>query len=65
MLGVINCKVFESAIALYLIVVTRFNCAINPVTNPNPVYSHPIALQYNHRDGRAVMLSAFIREVLG
>jgi hypothetical protein len=35
----VNCWVCELAIALFA-VVSIFNCSINPITNPNPVYSH-------------------------
>jgi hypothetical protein len=34
--AVVNRKVCELAIALYLIVVTSFKTPINPITNPNP-----------------------------
>jgi hypothetical protein len=40
MRAVINCWVFELAIALWLLAVTICKWSINPVTNPNPVYSH-------------------------
>jgi hypothetical protein len=35
--AVVNCSVY--AIVLELLVVTSFKSPINPVTNPNPVYS--------------------------
>jgi hypothetical protein len=38
--AVVNCRVCELTIALYLLVVTTCKCSINPITNPNPVYSH-------------------------
>jgi hypothetical protein len=38
--AVVNCRVFELAIALYLHVVTICKCSVCPITNPNPVYSH-------------------------
>jgi hypothetical protein len=38
--AVVNCRVCELPIALYLPVVTICKCSINPITNPNPVYSH-------------------------
>jgi hypothetical protein len=39
--AVVNCRVCELAKALYLLVVTICKCSINPITNPNPVFSHP------------------------
>jgi hypothetical protein len=39
---VVNCRVCELATALYLLVVTICKCSINPITDPNPVYSHSI-----------------------
>jgi hypothetical protein len=38
--AVVNCRVCDLATVLYLIEVTICNCSINPLTNPNPVYSH-------------------------
>jgi hypothetical protein len=38
--AVVNCRVRELAIALYLLVVTICKCSVNPITNPNPVCSH-------------------------
>jgi hypothetical protein len=42
MCAVVNCKVCESAIVLQLLVTPSCKRAINPITNPNPVYSHCI-----------------------
>jgi hypothetical protein len=36
----VNCGVCESVIVLWLLVVMICKCLINPITNPNPVYSH-------------------------
>jgi hypothetical protein len=41
-----NCRVYELAIELYLRVLTICKCSINPITNPNPVYSHSYTWQY-------------------
>jgi ribosomal protein L37AE/L43A len=38
--AVANCRVCELAIALQLLVVMVWKCSVNPITNPNPVYSH-------------------------
>jgi hypothetical protein len=38
--AVVNCRVCELTIVLQLLVVTICKWSINPVTNPNPVYSH-------------------------
>jgi hypothetical protein len=46
MRAVVNCRVCELAIALQLLVVTICKCSVNPITNPNPVYSHFITSQY-------------------
>jgi hypothetical protein len=37
---VVNYRVCDLAIALWLLVVMIHKCSINPITNPNPVYSH-------------------------
>jgi hypothetical protein len=37
---VVNCRMCELAIALWLLVVTIWKCSINSITNPNPVYIH-------------------------
>jgi hypothetical protein len=50
--AVVICKVWRSAIALQLLVVTSCVCvcvcvcAINPISNPHPVYSHSITWLY-------------------
>jgi hypothetical protein len=44
--AVVNCRVCESAIALQLLVVTIYKWSTNPITNPNPVYSHSYTWQY-------------------
>jgi hypothetical protein len=36
----VSCRICELAIALQLFVVTNSKCSINPITNPNSVYSH-------------------------
>jgi hypothetical protein len=41
-----NCRVCELGIVLQLLVVTICKCSINPITNPNPVYSHLYTLQF-------------------
>jgi hypothetical protein len=38
--AVVNCGVCELTIALQLLVITISKCSINPITNPNPAYSH-------------------------
>jgi hypothetical protein len=38
--AIVNCKVCELAIQLELLVVTIFKSQINPISNPNLVYSH-------------------------
>jgi hypothetical protein len=38
--AVLKIKMCESAIALQLYVIQSCRCAINPITNPNPAYSH-------------------------
>jgi hypothetical protein len=43
---VVTCRVCESAVALELLVVTICKCSRNPITNPNPVYSHSVTWQY-------------------
>jgi hypothetical protein len=40
--AVVNCRVCELAIAPKLLVVAICKCSMNPVTNPQPVYSHSI-----------------------
>jgi hypothetical protein len=35
-----NCRVFEIAIVLQVLVVMSCKCPINPLTNTNPIYSH-------------------------
>jgi hypothetical protein len=40
---IVNCEVRELAKLLWLIADTSSTCPTNPVTNPNPVYSHLIA----------------------
>jgi hypothetical protein len=42
--AVVNCRVCEIAIALELIVVTSCKRPVNPVINPNPIYSHCVHL---------------------
>jgi hypothetical protein len=42
----VNCRECELAIALYLLIVTICKCSTNPITNPNPVYSHSHTWQY-------------------
>jgi hypothetical protein len=37
--AVVKCRVCELAITLWLLVVMFCKCSINPITNPNPVYS--------------------------
>jgi hypothetical protein len=44
--AIVNCSVCELATTLYVLVVTICKRTINPITNPNPVYSHSIAWQY-------------------
>jgi hypothetical protein len=42
--AVVNCRVCELVIAPYLLVITICKCSINPIINPNPVYSHSICV---------------------
>jgi hypothetical protein len=44
--AVVNCRVCELAIALWLLLFTIYKCSGNPITNPNPVYSHSYKCQY-------------------
>jgi hypothetical protein len=37
---VVNCRECELAIALELLVYMICNCSVNPITDPNLVYSH-------------------------
>jgi hypothetical protein len=55
----VNCRVCE--LAIELLVVEIFKRPINHITNPNPVYSYPIARQYSflimiirHHDSNSV-----------
>jgi hypothetical protein len=45
--SVVRRRAHELARALQLLVVTICKCAINPVTNRNPVYSHSYTWQYS------------------
>jgi hypothetical protein len=38
--AVVNCRVCELVISLWLLVVTFCGSSINPIINPNPIYSH-------------------------
>jgi hypothetical protein len=40
--AVVNCRLLELAIALQLLVITTCKCSINPVANPNSVYSYSV-----------------------
>jgi hypothetical protein len=37
---VVNCRVCDLTIALWLLAVTFCTSSVNPISNPNPVYSH-------------------------
>jgi hypothetical protein len=38
--SVVNYRVCELAIVLWLLVVTIHKCSVNSISNPNPVYRH-------------------------
>jgi NADH:ubiquinone oxidoreductase subunit H len=40
--AVVNCRAYELLITLQLLVVTICKGSTNPITNPDPVYSHYI-----------------------
>jgi hypothetical protein len=40
--AIVRSKVWELAVVLKLFVVTSFESAINPITNPNHVYGHSV-----------------------
>jgi hypothetical protein len=44
--AVVKCWVCELTIALWSLVVTICKCSINPINNPNPVYSQSYTQQY-------------------
>jgi hypothetical protein len=44
--AVVNCRMCELALALQLHVVMISKCSVNPITNPNPIYSHSYTWQY-------------------
>jgi hypothetical protein len=41
--AVVNCRVCELAIVLELLVFTICKCSINPITNPNSIYSQTLS----------------------
>jgi hypothetical protein len=43
---VVICEVCRRVAAYSLLIVTNCKSAINPITNPNPIYSHSIIWQY-------------------
>jgi hypothetical protein len=45
--AVVDCRVCELAVALELIVVTLCKSLINPITNPNPIFSHKLVTKFN------------------
>jgi hypothetical protein len=44
--AVVDCRVCELVTALQLLVVTICKCSVNPITIPNPIYSHTNTCQY-------------------
>jgi hypothetical protein len=44
--AVVNCRVCELAIALWLLVVTTCKCSINPIASQNPIDNHSYMRQY-------------------
>jgi hypothetical protein len=55
--AVVNCRVCicELEIALELLVVKFYKWSINPITNPNPVYSHSYTCQYYKIDVAGIL----------
>jgi hypothetical protein len=44
--AVVNCSVCELVTVLHLLVVTICKWSVNPITNPNPIYSNSYVPQY-------------------
>jgi hypothetical protein len=64
----VKCKVCELAIALWLLVIPNIKSAINPITNPNPVYSRTVLRDIisdtNYRIGRGCRKNKVVAENL-